>query len=188
MTQQGTALEDIARHRLRTLRRARGWSLDELGHRANISPSTLSRLETGGRRIAIDHLVALARALDTTVDELLVSDEHEDVVISPRRDEAGGATFWLLSRPDDPSGRTVAKMLLPKRRRLPEARTHPGRDWLYVLHGTLRLCLGGRDVLVPAGKAASFDTMTPHSMVGYDGPVEMLSIYDHHGQRAHLHD
>lgn len=187
MTQDST-LEDIARRRLRTLRQARGWSLEEMGHRAGIGPSTLSRLETGARRMAIDHLVALARALDTTVDELLSDDADDDVVISPRRDEARGATFWLLSRPDDPSGRTVVKMRLPKRRQLPDPRTHPGRDWLYVLSGTLRLRLGEREILVPAGKAASFDTMTPHSMVGYDGPVEMLSIYDHHGQRAHLHD
>jgi transcriptional regulator with XRE-family HTH domain len=188
ITQEANALETAARRRLRTLRRARGWSLDELGRRANIGPSTLSRLETGGRRIAIDHLVALARALDTTVDELLVGDEDEDVVISPRRDHAGGSTYWLLTRSDDPSGRAVAKMRIPERKQLPEARIHPGRDWFYVLTGTVRLRLGNREILIPAGKAASFDTMTPHTMGGHNGPAEILSILDHHGERAHLHD
>jgi transcriptional regulator with XRE-family HTH domain len=188
MTQEGTSLESTARRRLRTLRQARGWSLDELGHRANIGPSTLSRLETGGRRIAIDHLVALARALDTTVDELLVGDEDDEVVISPRRDRAGGATYWLLTRPDDPSGRAVVKMRIPERKQLPEARVHPGSDWFYVLTGTVRLRLGNREILIPAGKAASFNTMTPHTMGGHNGPAEILSIFDHHGERAHLHD
>ncbi len=184
MTQD--ALERIARRRLRSLRQARGWSLEELGRRASIGPSTLSRLETGQRRLALDHLVALARALDTTVDELLTPDGDEDVVIRPRRDRAGGSTFWVLTRPDDTSGRVVVKMRLPERRRMPQARVHPGRDWFYVLDGTVRLLLGGRDVLVPAGRAASFDTMTPHSMAGHGGPAEILSILDRHGERAHL--
>ncbi|MDO8189237.1 XRE family transcriptional regulator [Conexibacter sp. JD483] len=181
------ALEEVARRRLRTLRKARGWSLDELGRRTHIGPSTLSRLESGRRRIAIDHLVALARALDTTVEELVAEDEDEDVVIRPRRDQAGGSTFWLLTRPDDPSGRVVVKMRLPARRQLPETRVHPGRDWFYVLEGTVRLRLGGRELLVAAGNAAAFDTMTPHSMGGHGGPAEILSILDHHGERAHLH-
>jgi hypothetical protein len=30
--------------------------------------------------------------------------------------------------------------------------------------------------------------MTPHTMGGHHGPVEILSILDHHGERAHLHD
>jgi transcriptional regulator with XRE-family HTH domain len=187
MTQERSP-EDVARGRLRALRQARGWSLDELGRRANLGPSTLSRLETGHRRIAIDHLVTLARALDTTVDELLTEDDDEDVVIRPRRDSAGDATFWLLTRPGDPSGRGAAKMHIPAREQLPEPRVHPGRDWFYVLDGTLRLRLGTREVLVNAGQAASFDTMTPHCMGGHGGPAEILSIFDHHGERAHLHD
>lgn len=180
--------ERTVRRRLRALRQARGWSLEELGSRANLGPSTISRLETGRRRIAIDHLATLARALDTTVDELLQEDANDEVVIRPRRDHTGGTTFWLLTAPDDPSDRVVAKMRLPERKRLPEARTHPGRDWFYVLEGKVRLRLGDREIVVPAGRAASFETMTPHSIGGDGGPAEILSIMDHHGERAHLTD
>jgi len=185
---QESSPEETARRRLRTLRQARGWTIDELARRSDIGPSTISRLETGRRRLAVDHLVILARALDTTVDELLVDDADDDVVIRPTRDEANGVTFWLLTRRDDPSGRIVAKVRTPARERLPETRVHPGRDWFYVLDGTVRLKLGDREVLVEAGQAASFDTMTPHSMVGHGGPAELLTILDHHGERAHLHE
>lgn len=137
--------------------------------------------------MALDHLVALARVLDTTVDELLMEDDDEDVVLRPRRDSAGGSTFWLLTPPDDTSGRVVVKMRLPQRERLQQTRVHPGRDWFYVLDGIVRLRLASREVLVPAGRAASFNTMTPHSMGGHGGPAEILSILDHHGERAHLH-
>ena len=184
---QGDAIEETARRRLRGLRTARGWSIDELARRAHISVSTISRLETGQRRLALDHLVVLARALGSTVDELLVDDEAgDDVVIRPTRDTVNGATYWMLTRHDDPSGRIVAKMRVPAARRRPEQRVHPGRDWFYVLDGTVQLCLGERQHLVRTGQAADFDTMTPHWMRGYGGPAEVLTIFDRHGERAHL--
>ena len=186
MTQDAT-IESVARRRLRSLRLARGWSLDELARRSYIGASTISRIETGQRRLALDQLVTLAHALETTVDELLADDDPDDVVIRPRRDVVHGATVWVLTRPDDASGRIVAKMRLPKVRRPAEPRVHPGRDWFYVLEGAAHLRLGERDHIVGTGEAAEFDTMTPHLITGHDGPVEMLTIFDRHGERAHLH-
>jgi transcriptional regulator with XRE-family HTH domain len=181
------AIETTARRRLRSLRQARGWTIDELARRSNVGPSTISRLETGDRRLAIDHLAALARALDTTVDALLVDEASDDVVIRPIRHDVDGVTCWLLTPADDTSGRIVSKMRLPARKRLPEPRVHPGHDWFYVLDGTVRLKLGDREHLVRKGQAVSFDTMTPHALVGHGGVAEILTILDHHGQRAHLH-
>ncbi|QXC60914.1 helix-turn-helix transcriptional regulator [Aquihabitans sp. G128] len=186
MTQDDSPIEAAVRSRLRSLRAARGWSLDELARRAHIGPSTISRIETGHRRVALDQLVALARALETTVDELLAEGDEEDVVIRPRKDVAHGSTYWHLTRADDPSGRTVTKMRVPLAKRSPELQVHPGRDWFFVLSGTARLRLGEREVLVEAGQAAEFDTMVPHAIGGHGGPVEVLSIFDHHGERAHL--
>jgi transcriptional regulator with XRE-family HTH domain len=178
-------LEMVTRRRLRSLRVARGWSLDELAKRAHIGPSTISRIETGHRRIALDQLVALARALGTTVDELLDESPEDDVVIKPTRNVVGGATHWLLTRPDDPSGRVVTKTRFPSRR-TGQPRVHPGREWLYVLDGTARLVLGDREHLVQPGEAAEFDTMVPHLVTGHGGAVEVLSIFDRHGEQAHL--
>jgi transcriptional regulator with XRE-family HTH domain len=185
---QDPEIEQTARDRLRSLRAARGWTIDDLARRSHLSASTISRIETGHRRLALDHLVTLARALDTTVDELLVDDAADgDVVIRPTRDSVGGATFWMLTRPDDTSGRVVAKMRVRAAKQPPEPRVHPGRDWFYVLEGTVRLGVSGHEHLVQAGQAAEFDTMRPHWMVGYGGPAEVLTIFDRHGERAHLH-
>ena len=191
MTQDDSAarLEDVARRRLRSLRQARGWTLDELARRSHIGASTISRIETGHRRLAIDNLVDLAAALDTTVDELLRDDIDEDVVIRPTRGRgAGGYLHWPLNRLADPSGRSVSKMRIPaaRPRQEPDTRVHPGRDWFYVLEGTARLVLGEREHLVEAGQAAEFDTMTPHWVAGHGGPVELLMIFDRHGEDAHI--
>lgn len=181
-----TRVEDVVRRRLRSLRTARGWTLDDLARRSNISASTISRIETGHRRLAIDNLAELARALEMTVDELLADYSDEDVVIRPTRARAGNAMQWPLSRPHDPSGRVVAKMRIPASKKRPEPQVHPGRDWFYVLEGTAQLLLGHREFLVEAGQAAEFNTMTPHWIAGYGAPVEILTIFDRDGEHAHL--
>lgn len=185
MTQEPD-LDAVIRARIRGLRLARGWSLDALAARCHMSPSTLSRIETGQRRISVDQLVPIARALDSTLDQLVESAEHDDVVIRPRRDRAHGVTSWLLSGGYGPQGMTVAKMRITARRPPRERGVHPGRDWFTVLSGTARLHLGDRIILVAAGQAAQFSTMTPHAITADGEPVEILVILDREGQRAHL--
>jgi quercetin dioxygenase-like cupin family protein len=137
--------------------------------------------------LAIDNLADLARALETTVDELIGDDNDDDVVIRPTRSKCGsGAVHWPLTRLHDPSGRTVAKMRIPASKKRPEPQIHPGRDWFYVLEGTARLLLGEREHLVKAGQAAEFNTMTPHWIAGYGGAVEIVMIFDRQGEEAHL--
>src|ERR1700722_15942134 len=129
---QDSDLDSLVRMRIRGLRAARGWSLDDLAARCYLSPSTLSRIETGHRRIALDQLTPIARALGTTLDQLVESADDEDVVIRPQRDDSRGVTTWILSREPGPHGVTVAKMRVtrPDPRRSPhEMRVHPGRDW-----------------------------------------------------------
>jgi transcriptional regulator with XRE-family HTH domain len=156
-----------------------------LAARSGVGASTISRIETGQRRLALDQLVTLARALGVTVDDLL-ADDDEDVVIRPTSSGNGGAV-WMLSRRDDPSGRIVAKQRVPAGKNAKvERKIHPGHDWFYVLEGTVRLVLGGREHIVAAGEAASFSTMTPHFVVGVGRPADILSILDHHAERAHL--
>ncbi len=180
------AFQAVTRRRLRNLRLARGWSLDELARRTHLGPSTISRIETGRQRIALDQLVLLARALGASVDELLDDRPDEHIVIKPARNVVNGTVHWLLTRPDDPLGRIVTKTRFPSRPRA-EPRVHPGREWFYVLNGTARLVLGEREHLVETGEAAEFDSMVPHRISGHRGPVEVLSIFDQHGERAHLH-
>lgn len=183
---QDADLDRIVRQRIRSLRTAHSWTLDELAARAYLSPSTLSRIETGGRRIALDQLAPIARALGVTIDELVDTATDEDVVIRPRRDTAHGATIWPLTRQHGPGAVSVVKMRITRSTK-PELRVHPGRDWFFVLSGTARLWLAERQILVPAGQAAEFSTMTPHAVSAHNGPVETLNIFDSDGRRAHLH-
>lgn len=180
------SLDSVVRRRIRGLRRARNWTLETLASRSFLSVSTLSRIETGSRRIALEQLVTIANALGTTLDHLVEPDNDDDVLIRPEPETVGGATVWLLSRAQDRTGVTIAKMRIPVDRDPDDLRVHPGHDWFTVLSGTVHLHLGDRTIVVAEGQAAEFSTMTPHAIVAHGGPAEILTILDRDGNRAHL--
>jgi transcriptional regulator with XRE-family HTH domain len=185
--EQELDLDSLIRSRIRALRLARGWSLDVLAERSFLSPSNLSRIETGQRRIALDQLVPIARALDTTLDQLIESPNDDDVVIHPRRNDQRGMTIWTLARERTPFELSVAKMrITTPAPPMDGLGVHPGRDWFIVLSGTAELRLGDRIILVEAGNAAEFSTMIPHAIGAHEGPVEILAILSHDGERAHF--
>jgi transcriptional regulator with XRE-family HTH domain len=178
-------IEHVVRTRLRSLRTTLGLSLDELAARTNLSPSTISRIETGKRTISLDVLLPLAAGLQVDLDSLLDVASDDDVVIRPTPTKSRARTTWLLSRP---TGSTIAiKMRLEPTRKRPDPRVHPGHDWFFVVAGRVRLTLGEREIVVETGEAAEFATMTPHSIEAFDGPAELIMIFDREGQRAHVH-
>ena len=177
-------IDALVRSRLRAIRTSAGWSLDEIARRSHLSASTVSRIETGRRTISLDVLVPLARALGVDLDDLLDTTTTDDVVIRPQPAASDGATTWALSRPTSPIA--AIKLRLEPRPREPEQRVHPGHDWLFVLDGRILLLLGDRRIVVDAGEAAEFGTMTPHAVAALDGPAEVLMLFDRDGRGVHL--
>lgn len=184
MTQEN--VEQIVRQRIRGLRLARGWTLDNLASRSYLSASTLSRIETGHRRVALEQLIAITKALGTSLDQLVEPEGNEDVVIRPEPESMGGTTLWLLSRERDRRGVTIAKMRIVEETEKRDPQVHPGYEWFTVLSGIVRLQLGTRTILVYPGQAAEFSTMTPHKLEAHQGSTEILTIFDHDGEQAHL--
>lgn len=183
VTQEDGDLDSLVRKRIRALRVAQGWSLEELASRAHLSQSSLSRIENGQRRLALDQLVTLARALDTTLDQL-VATAADDVVISPTIDSAHGRMRWPVKA--DPGVSVVRqRMTEPPPENPARMRAHPGREWLVVLSGTAVLMLGHRRFRLEANQAAEFPTMMPHAIGAEGGPCEILGIFDHDARRGH---
>lgn len=183
MKQDDDDLDDLVRKRLRALRTAQGLSLDALAARAQLSPSTLSRIENGQRRLALDQLVTLARALDTPLDQL-VERAAEEVISNPIRDASHQLMRWTVRA--DP-GTTVVRWRVvdPPSDNPSRLRAHPGREWMVVLSGTALLLLGNRRLHVGTNQAAEFPTMLPHAIGAAGGPTEILAIFDREARRGH---
>ncbi|MFJ4684946.1 helix-turn-helix domain-containing protein [Streptomyces sp. NPDC088789] len=186
MTQENGELDSLVRKRIRALRVAQGLSLEELAARAHLSQSSLSRIENGPRRLALDQLVTLARALDTTLDQL-VETATDDVVTSPTVDGAHGRMRWNLKA--DPGMSVVRQRLTdPPPDNPARMRAHPGREWLVVLSGTAILMLGQRRFRIETNQAAEFPTMMPHAIGAEGGVCEILGLFDRDARRGHQRD
>ncbi|MET7597120.1 helix-turn-helix domain-containing protein [Streptomyces sp. NPDC004082] len=169
--------------RLRRLRVRRGMTLAGLAEGTGISRSTLSRLETGGRRPDLELLLPLARFHRVPLDELVGTREPAEplTALDPRR--VGRRTALpLTSRPGAPA---AWKVIIPMTLNEPDLRVHAGHVWLHVLSGRLRLVLGSEDLVLASGETAHFDTRMPH-WFGSTGlrPVELLSLSGHRDEHV----
>ncbi|GAA4580690.1 XRE family transcriptional regulator [Micromonospora coerulea] len=172
--------------RLRALRTRRGVTLAQLAETTGISVSTLSRLESGGRRPTLELLLPLARVHQVPLDELVGAPATGDPRVHPRPIVRHGITFLPLTR--RPGGLQAFKQILPPHTPAePEQQTHEGYEWLYVLSGRVRLLLAEHDLLLTPGEVAEFDTRLPHAVANPDPhPAELLTLFGPQGERLHV--
>ena len=184
------SIDERVRRRLRELRLEQGLTLQQVSERAHIDISMLSRLESGNRRLALDHISGLAAALGVSADDLLGGAPASDPRVRGEPVTRDGLTMWPLTNRAAGGLRTFKIRITSRRRRPPppsELRIHDGHDWMYVLDGRMRLILGQQDLIVEPGEAVEFSTNTPHWFGAIDGPVELIAVFGAHGERVHLH-
>ncbi|RJK94870.1 helix-turn-helix domain-containing protein [Vallicoccus soli] len=173
--------------RLRALRQQRGATLAQLSSATGISVSTLSRLESGGRRPTLELLLPLARAHEVPLDELVGAPPTGDPRVQLRPLQRGGRTYIPLTR--RPGGLQAFKLIIPPQPRAgePDPQVHEGYEWLYVLQGRLRLVLGEHDMVLRDGEVVEFDTRTPHWFANpTERPAEVLCLFGPQGERMHV--
>jgi transcriptional regulator with XRE-family HTH domain len=168
--------------RLKRVRTRRRMTLTGVADTTGISKSTLSRLETGGRRPTLELLLALSRAYRVPLDDLVGAPEVGNPRLRLKPGRVKGRTVIPLTQ--QPDGMQAWKIVIPTSKARPEQRPHDGHEWIYVLSGHMRLVLGDRDWVLGPGDVAEFDTRVPH-WFGSTGEevAEILSIFSCPGER-----
>jgi transcriptional regulator with XRE-family HTH domain len=175
MATTAAELEDHVRARLRQIRFQHGLSLSALARRSGLAASTISRLETGARRLTLAHVARLARALEVSTDELLALDPGQRATADPVPSRDGKT--WQAVGPERTTGARVYRVGIPVDVRQPRLHGHEGHQWLYVLDGSVRLLIEDRDLVLNEGQAAEFHTWRPHWLGAIDRPAEALVIF-----------
>src|ERR1039458_1678904 len=119
--------------RLRAVREQRQVTLAQLSQASGVSVSTLSRLESGGRKPTLELLLRLARAHDMPVDELLTEPPTSDPRVQPEPITRNGRTMLPLTR--RPGGVQAYKIIIAPGECQHELKIHQGYEWMYVLNG-----------------------------------------------------
>lgn len=138
--------------RLRSLRMARGWSLDELADKSGISRATLSRLENAavsataavlGKLCAV-HGLTMSRLMHLVEQDFAPLIRHADQ--AEWKDDETGFTRRIISPPSDAlTGEALECRLAPGRRIDYDASPRPGMEHhLFMLKGKLAVTIEGR--------------------------------------------
>jgi quercetin dioxygenase-like cupin family protein len=157
-------------------------TLTGVAETTGISKSTLSRLETGGRRPTLELLLTLSHVYRVALDDLVAAPEEGDPRLRLKPGQVKGRIVIPLTR--QPDGMQAWKIIIPTGKATPEPRRHDGHEWIYVLSGQMRFILGDQDLTLGPGEVAAFDTTVPHwfGSTG-DEPAEILSIFGRPGER-----
>jgi transcriptional regulator with XRE-family HTH domain len=193
--------------RLRAIRLRRGVGLRELARRLDLSPSSISQIETGKIRPSVSTLYALAAEFGVTVDELLFDG-------TPARGEAarrsagarvGTEPGLVVQRADERpaiqlnSGVRWERLMFwgDEDVEFLEARYEPGgasspgdsfvrhngHEFGFVLTGTLRVVVGFDEFVLGPGDSITFPSSTPHRLSN-DGTETARAVWVVRGRRG----
>lgn len=161
---------------LRTVRKQRGLTLEQLADQTGLTKSYLSKIERGHSTPSIAVALKVARALGVDVGRLFSDSAAEEQITVDRADPAGGryralATSLLGKSMSPfvvrPTG-TAADDPHPE---------HTGQEFVFVHRGAVELTYGNRVISLGAGDSAYFDASVGHQLraVGAE-PAEVLVI------------
>jgi transcriptional regulator with XRE-family HTH domain len=189
--------------RLRAIRLRRGVGLRELARRLDLSPSSISQIETGKIRPSVRTLYALAAEFGVTVDELLFDGAASGGVAEPV--PGPGAPGLVVQRVDERpaiqlnSGVRWERLMFwgDEDVEFLEARYEPGgasspgdsfvrhngHEFGFVLTGTLRVVVGFDEFVLGPGDSITFPSSTPHRLSN-DGTETARAVWVVRGRRG----
>lgn len=162
--------------KIRKIRRERDITLKELSEKTNLSVSFLSQFEREVSSITLVSLKRIADALGVAMKELFddASDEHVSYVhkgsdgLGIMGLEKKYASYERLSGKFE--GRKMESLLLrmePLRSDF-EPCTHEGEEFIYILEGTARFTVDGREYIVVEGESIHYPSTLLHSIVNIE--------------------
>ena len=164
---------------VRQLRRAKGWTLEELAAISGVSRSMLSQIERGGANPTLAVAFRIARAFGVSLDDLVATPPYEGVIEVVRGDdpkyrfrEQPGYRVRTLSPLHLETDLEFYEVVLGPGRSM-ESNAHvPGtREFLAVHRGSVRVTSGADDDLLQAGDTAYYPADVAH-MIASLGPDE----------------
>jgi len=162
--------------RVRELRKARDWTLEQAAQQAGLARSTLSKIENGQMSPTYEALKKLAVGLDISVPQLFTPPTKGQVNgrMTMTRTGDGQAQVTTTYEHELLADQLTKKNMLPYRARI-RARSmddfdgwvrHDGEEFLYVLTGTIRLYTEFYEpVEMKRGDSAYYDASMGHNVV-----------------------
>ena len=162
--------------RVRELRKAKGWTLDQAATQAGLARSTLSKIENGQMSPTYDAVKKLAEGLKISVPQLFTPAGKAQVSgrMAVTKSGTGQAHVTATYEHELLAGGLSRKQMLPYRATI-RARAmeefdgwvrHDGEEFLYVLTGVIRLYTEFYEpVELRRGDSAYYDATMGHNVI-----------------------
>jgi transcriptional regulator with XRE-family HTH domain len=197
--------------RLRELRVRRGLSLRELARRLELSPSSISQIETGKMQPSVRTLYAFVSEFGVTVDEVLFDQTQPPDGASASMSESessraiaagpglavqraqgrptitlnSGVTWERLMFWADEDVEFIEATYPPGGSSGPDNSLgrHSGHEFGFVLSGVLRVVVGFDEFVLEPGDSITFPSPTPHRLSN-DGSETVRAVWVVRGRRG----
>ncbi|GHG94665.1 helix-turn-helix domain-containing protein [Pseudodonghicola xiamenensis] len=162
--------------RVRELRKARNWTLEQAATQAGLARSTLSKIENGQMSPTYEALKKLAVGLEISVPQLFTPPQKDQVNGRLALTRSGkGADYATATYEHELLAETLTKkQMLPYRARV-RARSmeefegwvrHDGEEFLYVLTGVIKLYSEFYEPIeMRRGDSAYYDASMGHNVI-----------------------
>lgn len=187
----GRSVTATLSRRIRVLRNERGLSLRSVASIAQISPSLLSQIERGEASPSLVSLMAIADALavrpGVLLDEASAPPSPSRVV---RRDDRRVIDDRLCRREylmhaDEPVLEVAELLLPPGGSSRPALAKHSGRDYGFVLEGSITVEFAREREVLSEGDYIAFDSGDPHRIINEsDADARVLWAVAYEGRAA----
>jgi len=171
---------------IRRLRTQAGFTLTSIAKKADLTKSTLSKIETGQTSPPISTLIRIARSMNVPIVDFFAEEDKEPTYVLTRKGEGqivihNGSQFgysyealalkkqhkyvepFLLTiNPDDPPGEFY----------------HKGQEFIYMLSGIMDFTVGDEIIRLKGGDSLFFDSGTKHKtqIIGKK-PVKFVCVF-----------
>jgi transcriptional regulator with XRE-family HTH domain len=175
------SLSPAVGRRIRTERRARDWTVDQVAEKAGVSKGLVSQLERGVGNPSLGNLQKLAQALDLPLSQLFLDGEPVAAPVAadwrPPRPAFGIVRADARKQLVFPRERITYELLTPDLQRSLEVlrcviphdwdtqRTpfcHAGEECVYVISGRLEGHVGDESFVLEPGDCAGYPADLPH--------------------------
>lgn len=162
--------------RVRDLRKARDWTLEQAAKQAGLARSTLSKIENGQMSPTYDALKKLATGLEISVPQLFTPPKRDQINgrLSVTKNGSGQQQATATYEHELLAETLTKKQMLPYRARV-RARSmdefdgwvrHDGEEFLYVLTGVVQLYTEFYEPIeMRRGDSAYYDATMGHNVV-----------------------
>ena len=161
--------------KMKALRLRRSMGLLQLGQRTGLSPALLSKIENGKLVPTVPTLLRVAMVFDVPLEHFFRNEHRHHILSITRRDEweqqreKAAAPEQGCSLTSLDLGRGERKFQTYFAEFLPAAdggstpHLHQGFEFIHVLTGSLRLIVGGDEMLLQCGDSIYFDSSLRHA-------------------------